>query len=99
MKEFNDDIKLPRIELEVEHVDGGKFNVEELLNMKEFTDAYPGDALLCSRCCCPQGVNPVMMFEGEEEDGVQQPRADLKYGGDFNFDELLNIDVQEQMPV
>jgi hypothetical protein len=45
----------------------------------------------------PQGVNPVMMFEGEEEHGVQQPRADPKYGSDFNFDELLNIDVQEQM--
>jgi hypothetical protein len=41
MKEFNDDIKLPRIELEAEHVDDGKFNVEELLNMKEFTNAYP----------------------------------------------------------
>jgi hypothetical protein len=40
-----------------------------------------------------------MMFEGEEEHGVQQPRADPKYGGDFNFDELLNIDVQEQMLV
>jgi hypothetical protein len=42
----------------------------------------------------PQGVNPVMMFEGEEEHDVQQPRADPKYGVDFNFDELLNIDVQ-----
>jgi hypothetical protein len=30
---------------------------------------------------------------------VQQPRADPKYGDDFNFDELLNIDVQEQMLV
>jgi hypothetical protein len=53
MKEFNDDIKLPHIELEAEHVDGGKFNVEELLNMLEFTNAYPDNALLWSRCCCP----------------------------------------------
>jgi hypothetical protein len=47
----------------------------------------------------PQGMNPVMMFGGEEEHGVQQPRADPEYGGDFNFDELLNIDVQEHMLV
>jgi hypothetical protein len=54
MKEFNDDIKLSRIELEAEHVDGGKFNIWELLNMKEFTNAYPADALLWSRCCPPR---------------------------------------------
>jgi hypothetical protein len=53
MKEFNNDIKLPRIELEAEHVDSGKFNVEESLNMKEFTNDYPGDAWLWSHCCCP----------------------------------------------
>jgi hypothetical protein len=53
MKDFNDDIKLPHIELEAEHVDGGKFNVNELFNMLEFTNAYPDDALLWSHCCCP----------------------------------------------
>jgi hypothetical protein len=37
------------IELEAEHVDGGEFNVKDLLNMKEFTNAY---ALLWSCCCC-----------------------------------------------
>jgi hypothetical protein len=38
-----------------------------------------------------------MMSGGEEVHGVQQPRADPEYDSDFNFDELLNIDVQEQM--
>jgi hypothetical protein len=45
----------------------------------------------------PQRVNPVMMSGGEEVHGVQQPHADPEYGGNFNFDEWLNIDVQEQM--
>jgi hypothetical protein len=57
-------------------------------------------AMFCyGHAVVPQGMNHVMMSGGEKEHGVQQTRADPKYGDDFNFDELLNIDVQEQMLV
>jgi hypothetical protein len=67
------------IELEAEHVDGGEFNVKELLNMKEFTNAYPAMPCYGHAVAVPQGVNPVTMFGGVEEHGVQQPRVDPEY--------------------
>jgi hypothetical protein len=32
------------------------------------------------------------MVGSEEEHGVRQPRVEPEYGGEFNFDELFNID-------
>jgi hypothetical protein len=62
-----------------------------------FTNAYP--MMPCYGYGPPQGVDPVTMVEGEDECGVQQPLVEAEYGGEFNFDELLNIDEQVQMPV
>jgi hypothetical protein len=66
------------IELEAEHVDD-EFNVKELLNMKEFTNAYPAMPCYGHVVAVPPGVNPVMMFGGVEEHGVQQPHVDPEY--------------------
>jgi hypothetical protein len=60
-----------------------------------FPDAYP--TMPCYGYGPPQGVDPVTMIGGEEEYGVQQPRVEPDYGGEFNSDELLNIDEQVQM--
>jgi hypothetical protein len=62
-----------------------------------FTNAYP--MMPCYGYGPPQGMDPVTMVEGEDECGVQQPLVEAEYGGEFNFDELLNIDEQVQMPV
>jgi len=91
-------VQQPRVELEAEHVDGGEFNVEELLNMEEFTNGYPKTTMPSYGHGGPQSVDPVMMFGGEEEEhGVQQPRveSEAKHGGNlggFNLEELLNTD-------
>ncbi|EER93174.1 hypothetical protein SORBI_3001G031000 [Sorghum bicolor] len=95
-------VQQPRVEPEY----GGEFNFDELLNIDEqeqvqmqdaasFPDAYP--TMPCHGYGPPQGVDPVMMIGGEEEYGVQQPRVEPDYGGEFNSDELLNIDEQVQM--
>jgi hypothetical protein len=61
-----------------------------------FTNAYP--TMPCyGGYGPPQDMDLVTMVGGEEEHGVQQPRVELEYGGEFNFDELLNIDEQVQM--
>jgi hypothetical protein len=52
------------------------------------TNAYP----LCYGYRPPQGVDPLTMVGSEEEHGVRQPRVEPEYGGEFNFDELFNID-------
>jgi hypothetical protein len=90
-------VQQPRVELEAEHVDGGEFNVKELLNMEEFTNAYPTTTMTCYVHDGPQGVDDPAMFGGEEEHGVQQPRveSEVEHGSDlggFNLEELLNTD-------
>ncbi|OQU90701.1 hypothetical protein SORBI_3001G030800 [Sorghum bicolor] len=93
-------VQQPQVELEAEHVDGGEFNVEELLNMEEFTNAYPTTTTMPSYVHGgPQGVDYPAMFGGEEEHGVgvQQPHveSEAEHGGDlggFNLEELLNKD-------
>jgi hypothetical protein len=83
--------------LEAEHADGGEFNVEELLNMEEFTNAYPTTTMPCYVHGGPQGMDDHAMVGGEEEEhGVQQPRveSEAEHGDDlggFNLD-LLNTD-------
>jgi len=89
-------VQQPRVELEAEHVDGGEFNVEELLNTEGFTNAYPM-MMPCYIHGGPQGVDPAMFGGEEEEHDVQQPRIEpeAEHGGDlggFNLEDLLNTD-------